>query len=179
MKRALELDPLSLLINRDLGDAFYHAREYDQAIAQYQKTLELDPNFMQAHGGLGMAYLQKLMYNEGTAELQKVYTVSPGSTGAMSRLGYAYAVAGRTAEAQQFLDKLIKLSKQEYVPAVYMARIYSGLKQKDKAFEWLEKSYADRSISAGISLKLNPLFDPLRSDPRRVDEQRPKPRSLN
>ena len=158
-KRAVELDPLSLIINADLGHVFYEARKYDQAIEQERKTLEMDPNFNPARHWLGLAYLQKSMYKEGIAEFEKDFP----------SLGYAYAVAGRRAEAQQVLDKLNELSKQKYVPAVSMARIYVGLGEKEKAFEWLEKAYQDGSIGGGTGIAADPIFDPLRSDPRLKD----------
>jgi adenylate cyclase len=166
-KRALELDPLSLIFNRDLGTAFYLARQYDQAIEQLRKTLELDPNFALAHSSLGWAYLQKSMYKEGIAECEKELAVSPGNSYALSGLGHAYAVAGKRAEAQKVLDQLNELSKQRYVPAVSRVGIYVGLGEKDKAFEWLEKSYAERSQGLARNyLKVSPAYDPLRSDPR-------------
>jgi tetratricopeptide (TPR) repeat protein len=165
-KRALELDPLSLLINRDLGDEFYFARQYDQAIEQYWKTLELDPSFIQAHLNLGMAYVQKSMYKEAIAEFERELVVSPNSTGALSRLGYAYAVAGRRAEAQKVLDQLSERAKQKYVPGTDMARVYAGLGEKDKAVEWLKKAYEEHSVA---NIKMNPVYDPLRSDPRFQD----------
>jgi serine/threonine-protein kinase len=158
-KRAVELDPLSLIINADLGHVFYEARKYELAIEQERKTLEMDPNFNPAHHWLGLAYLQKSMDKEGIAEFEKEFPF----------LGYAYAVAGRRAEAQQVLDKLNELSKQKYVPAVSMARIYVGLGEKDKAFEWLEKAYLDGSIGGGTGIAVDPIFDPLRSDPRFMD----------
>jgi tetratricopeptide (TPR) repeat protein len=165
-KRALELDPLSLVINRALGLDFYDARQYDQAIEQERKTLELDPNFLQAHDTLGSAYVQKSMYKEGTAEFEKELAISPSYAVALSWLGYADAVAGRRAEAQKVLDQLNDLSKQKYVSPIGRARIYAGLREKDQAFEWLEKGYEDRSIPA---LKVEPALDPLRSDPRFAD----------
>src|ERR1700686_238088 len=122
-KRAVELDPLSLIINRALGLAFYEARQYDQAIEQEQKTLELDPNFLQAHDTLGAAYVQKSMYKEGIAELEKVLAISPGNPVTLSWLGNAYAVSGRGADAQKVLNQLSILSKTKYVPAVDIARI--------------------------------------------------------
>ena len=169
LKRALELDPLSLGINRDWGMAFYLSRHYDQAIEQYRKTLELDPNFIAAHNVLGMAYVQKSMYKEAIADSEKALAISPNSTLALSVLGYAYGAAGRRLEAQKVLDQLNALSKQKYVPSLDRARIYVGVGEKDKAFEWLEKSYDDRSIGAVIGMKVNPVFDPLRSDPRFAD----------
>jgi TolB-like protein/Tfp pilus assembly protein PilF len=168
-KRAVELDPFSLVINRDLGDALYLARQYDQAIEQYRRTLELDPNFITVHGGLGAAYLHKSLYKEGIAEFEKELAISPHSAYALAGLGYANAVTGRRAEAQKLLDQLNQRSKQEYVPAVFRAQIYAGLGEKDQAFEWLEKSYEDRSIANLAEIKVDPQFDPLRSDPRFQD----------
>jgi serine/threonine protein kinase/tetratricopeptide (TPR) repeat protein len=165
-KQALELDPLSLINNRSLGIAFYAARHYDQAIEQFQKTLELDPTFLAAHQWLGNAYVQKSMYKEGIAEIEKDLAISPGYPLSLSWLGYAYAVAGRRADAERVLDQLNELSKQKHVPAVDRARIYASLGEKDKAFEWLEKGYEDRSI---VGINVQPPFDPLRSDPRFAD----------
>jgi serine/threonine protein kinase/tetratricopeptide (TPR) repeat protein len=165
-RRGVELDPLSLINNRVFGQSFYFAREYDQAIEQYRKTLDLDPNFTSAHQALGMAYLQKSMYREGIAEIEKELMISANNTGALAELGYGYALEGRREEAQKVLDKLNELSKQKYVSAVSRAIIYAGLGDKDKAFEWLEKSYEERSIGA---IKVNPIYDPLRSDPRFAD----------
>jgi TolB-like protein/Tfp pilus assembly protein PilF len=166
VKRSVELDPLSLINNRVLGQAFYDARQYDRAIEQFRKTIELDPNFPGGHVLLGEVYVHKSMYKEGIAEIQKELMILPNSTGALSELGYAYALDGRRSEAQKVLDQLNERSKQKYVSAVTRAIIYTGLGEKDKAFEWLEKSYEERSIGA---IKVNPVFDPLRSDPRFAD----------
>jgi tetratricopeptide (TPR) repeat protein len=169
-KRALELDPISLVTNRDLAAAFYYARQYDQAIEQGRKTLELDPNFNLVHADLGVDYVQKSMYKEATAEFEKGLAASPGNTAYLSGLGYTYAVAGRAAEAHKVLDQLNELSKQKYVQPRLRARIYVGLGDKDKAFEWLEKAYDDRSIGSGFGIiNTDPTFDPLRSDPRFQD----------
>jgi serine/threonine protein kinase/tetratricopeptide (TPR) repeat protein len=165
-KRSVELDPLSLLDNRLLGQSFYFARQYDQAIEQFRKTLELDPNFPGTHRYLGGAYLQKSMYKEGIAEIEKELVISPGNTLALSYLGYGYAVTGRRAEAQKALDQLNEVSKQKFVPAAYRAVIYAGLVEKDKAFEWLEKGYEERLL---LAIKVDPVHDPLRSDPRFAD----------
>ncbi len=149
-----------------MGTTFYSARQYDQAIEQERKTLELDPNFIPALDTLGMAYVQKSMYREGMAEFEKALVISPGNTLALSGLGYAYAVAGRRGEAQKVLDQLNALSKVRYVPAVHRATIYVGLAEKDKAFEWLERACEERFV---VPIKVDPAFDPLRSDPRFAD----------
>ena len=147
------------------------ARQYDQAIEQERKTLELDPNYVPAHRTLGMAYVQKSMYKEATAEFEKALVNSLGSPYVLSELGYAYALSGRRAEAQKALDRLNELSKQKYVPAAYRVMIYVGLGEKDKALDWLEKSYEERYIvgDATVDIKVDPVFDPLRSDPRFED----------
>ena len=100
------------------------------------------------------------------AEFEKTLVISPGNTSGLAGLGYAYAVTGRRAEAQKVLDQLTDLSKQKYVSAVFRAYIYAALGEKDKAFEWLEKGYEDRST---YTIKVDPFFDPLRSDPRFAD----------
>jgi tetratricopeptide (TPR) repeat protein len=168
-KRALELDPLSLVINWNLGDVFYHERQYDQAIAQERKTLELDPNFYLAHTTLGLAYFQKSMDKEGVTELERAVATSPPSyTRGIMELAFAYAVAGRRAEAQKLLDQLKELSKQKYVEPIDLAITYVGLGEKDKGFEWLEKSYEDRDYFLA-RIKDDPFYAPLRSDPRFAD----------
>jgi tetratricopeptide (TPR) repeat protein len=132
--------------------------------------LELDPNFTLAHIDLGLVYVQKSMYKEGIGELEKALAISPGQTGILSNLGYAYGVAGRRAEAQKVLDQLSELSKQKYVSPRLKARFYVGLGDKDKAFEYLEQSYEDRSIGTAFgSIKTDPTLDPLHSDPRFAD----------
>jgi serine/threonine protein kinase/tetratricopeptide (TPR) repeat protein len=165
LKRALELDPLSTPNNHALGLGFFGAGQYDQVIEQERKTLDLDPNFILAHFILGVGYIQESMYREGIAESEKAVAISPSNTLALGGLGYAYAAAGRRLEAQKVLDQLTDLAKQQYVPAASRAVIYVGLGEKDKAFEWLEKGYVDRSI---YGIKVYP-FDPLRSDPRFAD----------
>ena len=88
--------------------------------------------------------------------------------GNLGGLGYAYAVAGRRAEARKVLDQFSEISKHKYVPALQMVVVNVGLGEKDKAFEGLEKAYDERSI-APAGIKVNPVWDPLRSDPRFVD----------
>jgi serine/threonine protein kinase/tetratricopeptide (TPR) repeat protein len=168
-KRALELDPLSLIANRILGQSYYYARKYDQAIEQYRKTLELDPNFTGAHRFLGMAYVQQSNYKEGLAEMEKDLAISPGNTAALSEIGHAYAVAGRKLEAQKVLGQLDEISKQKFVTAAFMAIIYAGLEERDKAFERLEMGYEERSLGGGAIILSDPGFDPLRPDPRFAD----------
>jgi len=168
-RRALELDPLSVVTNGDLGTDFYFKRQYDQAIEQLRKTIELDPNYVSAHDALGMAYVQKSMYKEGIAEFEKGLAISPNNPGPLSRLGYTYAVSGKRAEAQNVLGRLNQLSRQKYVSPGLIAFVYAGLRDKDQAFESLQKAYVDKSVGSSTSVNVSPVWDPLRSDPRFAD----------
>jgi TolB-like protein/Tfp pilus assembly protein PilF len=165
-KRALELDPLSLVINRDLGDALNIARRYDEAIVQYRRTLDLDPGFMTVHCSMGFAYVRKSLFKEGIAECEKELALYPQRLYALAGVAQAYAAAGRANEARRVLVELDRRSKREFVPAVYRAEIYASLGEKDRALDWLRKSYDDRSIASLAEIKVDPQFDPLRSDAR-------------
>jgi TolB-like protein/Tfp pilus assembly protein PilF/predicted Ser/Thr protein kinase len=166
-KRALELDPLSLISNLALGVEFSNAKQYDQGIEQLRKTVELDPSFSLAHAMLGRAYVEKAAYKEGIDETEKALAFSPDNTRFVSLLGSAYARAGRRADAQKVLDQLNVMASQKYVAANYRAFIYAALGKKSEAFEWLERAYDERSIGLGVgTLKVDPAYDPLRSDPR-------------
>ena len=169
-KRGLGLDPLSPIINAALGEAFYYTRQYDQAIEQLQKTLELDPNLHPARAFLADAYLHKSMNKEAIEELETHLVIAEGRVWALAELGYVYAVVGRRPDAQKLLNELNQLSREKFVPADAMAQIYVGLGEKDTTFEWLEKGYERHSLGlAGVDLKVDPVWDPLRSDPRFAD----------
>jgi DNA-binding SARP family transcriptional activator len=165
-KRAQEFDPLSLISNTDVGWMLYYARRYDEAVEQYRKTLELDPNFLLAHLQLGQVYIQKGMYDEALKELQEAFDLS-GKSGLteMMLLGYAYAVSGREGEVREMLAGLDELAGGRYFSSYRVALIYAGLGEKEAAFEWLERAY-DRHDAKLIWLKVDPMLDGLRSDPR-------------
>lgn len=165
IKRAQELDPLSLIINTSVGFIFYLARQYDPAIEHLQKAIEMDPNFVWARFDLGHVYLEKKMYEEAIAEFQKEMDLTGGGPVAIGNLGYAYAVSGRKSEAQKMLDTLKEKANQGYVPFGAFAWLCIGLGEKDQAFEWLQKAYEERS-SYLLYLKVQPLYDNLRADPR-------------
>ncbi len=162
-RRALELDPLSLIINTSSGGRHHYACRYDQAIEQYRRTLEMDPNFGYAHWALGQAYEQKGMYEEAIAKCQRAITLSGDDPPFIATLGHTYTVAGKRSEEMKILKELKERSKREYVTTYYIAGMYAGLGQKEQAFEWLEKAYEEREVALA---KVDPWFDPLRSDPR-------------
>lgn len=171
MKLAQELEPLSLIINRDVGRHYYFLRHYDRTIEECCKTLEMDPSFFLAHFYLIPAYEQKGMFEEAIKELQKAIALSGGSTSMTALLGRVHAVSGNRDKALEVLNELKERSEAEYVPSFYFFLIYLGLDEKDLAFKWLKKSYKERSTHL-VWLKVDPIFDGLRSDPRFTDLMR-------
>ena len=167
IKRAQELDPLSLIVNSLVGYVLYHSRRYDQAIEQQRQTLAMDPSFGHAHFVLGQTYVAKRMYPEAIAEFRAV-PKSAQAFAPIAGLGHAYAVSGSRAEAQKILDGFLTRSKRGYFPAWAIATVYIGLGDKDQAFDWLGKAVEERGEYA-VWLKTDPLYDPLRSDPRFPD----------
>jgi len=165
IKLAQELDPLSLIININVGAILYYSRLYDQALEQLRSTLELFPNAAPAFVELGMCYLAKGKYEEGIAALKEAMTLEEGFLEYKAQLGYAYAVSGRRDKALKIIDELRGALKQKYVSPYFIAAVYKALDEKDTAFQWLERAYEERDVNV-IYLKVDPVFDPLRSDPR-------------
>ncbi len=167
-KRSLDLDPASPAVNHSLAVQFYFARQFDQAIEQAHKTLELDPNFAISYELLGEVYVSRGMYREGLSELEKYSALSRGRAMSLALLGYAHARLGERSQALRMLEQLEATSKERYTPAFSFAVVDAGLGEKDQAFAWLEKAYGERTSRLGY-LKVEPLWDPLRPDPRFAD----------
>ncbi|MBA2525418.1 MAG: protein kinase [Pyrinomonadaceae bacterium] len=165
IKRAHELDPLSLSINTWYGRILAGAGQSDQAIEQLRKTIEMDPSFLLAYLRLGLIYEEKGRYDEAIAEFKQVLKLSGGKPLGIAALAHVYAMSGRREEAQENLDELLQLSKQRYVSPVWIAIIYVALGDKDQAFAWLEKGNEVRDHNV-VRLKTDPRYEPLRSDPR-------------
>jgi len=163
--RALELDPLSLVLNGHLAWHYLYARQYDQAIQQCQKTAELDRNYPETADFRGLAYEQKGMYREAIAELQMAVNLSGNSPHIKAELGHAYAIAGETTPALDILDELKRGSTETHISSYDIAVIYIGLGRKDQALEALENAYQERSEWLRY-VKVDPRLDPLRGDPR-------------
>ncbi|HEX6732483.1 MAG TPA: winged helix-turn-helix domain-containing protein [Pyrinomonadaceae bacterium] len=165
MKRAHELDPLSLVVSEDLGVAYYHARNFDQAIQQQHKTLELDPNYFFGYLRRGQAYSQKGMFKEAIDDLTRAQNLSGNFPAAIAELSCAYALAGQKSKARRMLNELNVRAQREYIDPYLIALVHTTLGDHDAAFEWLGKAYESRSPWIGW-LKAEPKFDSLRSDPR-------------
>jgi TolB-like protein/Tfp pilus assembly protein PilF len=163
-RRAVEIDPLNLIDNTNLADGFYDERKYDQAIEQYQKTLALDANFSVARSGLALAYERKGMLKEAISEYQKTLTAE-GDAQTAALLGDAYARSGYKDALRAWIDDSKKQSSHEYISPFGIAQQYATLGEKDSTMEWLEKAYQDRSVDL-VTVKVDPVFDFLHSDPR-------------
>ena len=164
-KRALDLDPASPSASHSLAVQLYFARKSDRAIEQAHDTLEMDANFAISYAVLGEAYLSKGMYEEGLSALEKYSAMSRRSTPSLALLAYSHARLGERKEALQTIDKLKAASKQSFVPVFFIALVYAGLADKDEAFTWLERACEER-FNRLAYLKVEALWDPLRSDPR-------------
>ena len=164
MQKAIELDPLSLMFNYGLGLRLTSARRYDEAMAQLRKTLELDPNVANAHWGLGWCFVYKGDTAGAIAEFQKAKALDPQPwfDGA---LAYVYARAGDRAKAEQMLRDWDDRAKQRYVSPALRMLFHLGLDEKDQALDWLERCYEEQDWYCW-SLKVYPMFDPLRTEPR-------------
>ena len=167
INKARELDPLSISINFSLGWRFYMARQYDRAIQQLRNTLEMDPSYELPHLVLGLSYAQKDDFSRALPELRKAVELSHGTPLMVSALATAYARSGNKDEAEKLLADLISESKKQYVSPYYFALVYVGLGQRDRAIDFLEQAFADRSNGL-VFLKVEPALDDLRSNSRFV-----------
>jgi eukaryotic-like serine/threonine-protein kinase len=175
IEEAHKLDPLSPIISANAGLYSYYEHNYDDAIAKYKLTLQSDPDFWVARHYLALAYVQKGMHAEAIAELRKLIKAPENGpipnkvieieSEASASLGFAYGMAGKQAEARAILDQVESLSKRRYVSPLYFAIIYAGLKDNDKAMEYLNKAFEARHPGL-VLIRIEPMFDGLRSDER-------------
>ena len=165
MRLASDLDPLSPIIQTQIAWILGHARRYPEAIQQYRKVLTDNPTYQWAVWAFGDAQIDIGNYDAGIETLKTAVALSNRNPSALGALGRADALAGRRREAQSLLDELVARSRKQYVTPHAFVHIYIGLGDRDKAFEWLEKSYQEKSNSL-IWLGVSAMFDPIRPDPR-------------
>ena len=168
IERARTLDPLSPVIDSSRIQAYYFARHYDRAIDEARKALEVEPGMLFIYYHLGQSLLQKGNFADAIAVLNKAAGMSGNSNAFVMALGHANAVAGNRAEAQKAVAELAARAQKNYVPALYTAAIYTGLGDRDNAMKWLEKAFEERTEYL-IFFNVEPMADPLRSDPRFQD----------
>ena len=167
-KRALDRDPASPAVSHSLAVQLYLARQFDLAIEQAHNTLEMDAHFAISYQVLGEAYLSKGMYREGLLALEQFSALSRSSATSRALLGYSHARLGEHSAALRLIEELDAASQHGFVPALLFALVYAGLDDQDQAFSWLEKAYEERFYRLAY-LKVEALWDPLRSDPRFAD----------
>ncbi len=165
--RASQLDPLSLIIASDRGAILYFSRQYDRAIEEFRTVLRKDPNFGRATI-ITYAYTEKGMFAEALTEAGTVHRLYGEGPWYWSNLAYIYGRAGRLERARLELEKLEKLSRHEQVNPITMLWAHLGMGDKEEALADLDKAYAGHS-NVLTTLKVEPAFDPLRSDPRFQD----------
>jgi eukaryotic-like serine/threonine-protein kinase len=165
IKNGQELDPLSLIINVAVGWAFYHGRQYDEAIEQLRRTIELDPNYPVTYWILGLVLRKTGNYEQAITEGEKAVKLSGGSPLMRAALAHSCGAAGRTKEASEMLEDLTRLATQKYVAPYFFAGIHIGLGENDRAMDYLEKAYEEHSHWL-IYLHLDPSMDGLRENPR-------------
>jgi TolB-like protein/Tfp pilus assembly protein PilF len=164
LRRAQELDPLSSDSSSYLGTVLYWSRKYEAAMEQEQKALDFDPSYFPSLITKAWVVEAAGRPREAIALCEKARALAD-TPWTLAALGRAFALAGRTEEARRIVEKLEKLSGQEFVSGYDVAAIYAGLGQKDEAFAGLEKAYKQRAEWLGY-LKVDPQLDSLRSDPR-------------
>ena len=165
VQRGIEAAPANVVLSADLGQAYYLARRFDDGFRQVQKTQELDANDYAVLLVLIQLYEARGMHNETIEQCRKALSLAGRTSNVLSLMGHAYAQSGRRDEAIKILKELLERSKNEYISPYDLAIIHLGLEDKKSALEQLEKAYDDR---AGwmIYLNVEPVFDPIRSEPR-------------
>jgi len=165
LKHAVELDPLSLVINSNLGVAYIHAGRLDDAIAQLRKTVELDGTFYYARYNLAQALELKGLIPEATAEYQKTMSMTEDPV-PLGMLGRLYGLHGQKDEALKILQKLHQSREQRYTAAYALALICVGLGDRNEALNWLEQGYREHDGFNIGPIRVDPLLAPLHGDPR-------------
>jgi TolB-like protein/DNA-binding winged helix-turn-helix (wHTH) protein/Tfp pilus assembly protein PilF len=166
IKRARDLNPLSPFVNANVGYSLLLARRYDQAVETLKRTLELEPNNPFTTGLLAHTYMGKGMYAEAIAAFQRTIELGGDEPGGRIYLGTAYAKAGERGRAQAILKRLE--TSGSYVSPGELAVLYAALGEREQAFASLERAYAARDSQLQF-LRVEPAFDPLRSDRRFQD----------
>jgi TolB-like protein/Tfp pilus assembly protein PilF len=166
-QRGLRLEPLSLVGTYAVGLAHYQARRFDLAREYAGRLLEVAPEFPHGSRLMGSVEIAEGRYEPAIVLHERLHAAHPGSSLYAAWLAHAYGKAGDRVRAQKILDDLIATSRTRYVSSANIAIGYIGL-DDDTALSWLEKGYAERS-QALTFLKIDPVYDPLRSDPRFVD----------
>ena len=162
---ALDLDPVSPILNSARAETFYYARDFDSSIDQARRTVEQYPNTLYARIWLASAYREKKNYPAAIQEFDQLRKLAGDNPGILMLYGHALAASGDKPEARKILVKLHAQAQTRYVPAIYFAVMHVGLGENDSAFTWFDKAVKERSDRV-VYLGVDPLVDPIRSDDR-------------
>ncbi len=165
MQRAAELDPLSLVINTNLGNAYLHNNRLDESIAQFGKAIEMDPNFYFAQWSYGLALMLQKKIPEAIAQFEKATSITDDPI-PLGMLGLGYGVNGRKDDAQKILVRLLESRAQRFTPAYSLALVCLGLGDQDQAINWLEESYREHDGNNIAAIRIDPSLAPLHGNPR-------------
>jgi len=165
IKRAQALDPLSSVIGVNVSRMYQLQNNHEASIQNSLKLIELDPNFGPAYEYLALSYLKRGRNAEAIAAAEKAVELSNRSAISLGDLGYVYALAGKRAEANEKIKELEEKYSRKEAIGQYLATVYVGLGDKDKAFEWLEKDFQARSAKL-TEIRWQLQFDSLHDDPR-------------
>ena len=162
---AIDLEPLSLIVNANHGWALFVAGRVEEAIAQTEKTLDLYPYFWVAHLNRGKLHVATAEYAQALRSFQKAHELSGGNTEALSMSGYASALAGDESTGRKMLEALRSRAPNRYTPPYNIAVILNGLGETEDALEWLERAVAERDVHV-VFLKRDTKWEAYRQKPR-------------
>ncbi|NSW93136.1 MAG: hypothetical protein HPY62_00330 [Bacteroidales bacterium] len=168
MHKALELDPLSISTATCIGEELMFARESDLAIEQCKSVISKDATYWVTHAILGVAYMQKGLSHEAVEALEKAVLLADRDIFPLSLWGYSLGVIGKTKEAQEILDELLKIRKTKYLSPFWIATVHMGLGEYERALDWLQTGYEERAAYM-YCIHLYVQFDPLHNDPRFIN----------
>lgn len=164
-RRALELDPLNVQMRAHLAWHYVMAGQFEQAVRECDRTLEIHPGSPEAWLFRSWAYSGLGKHNEAITAARKAIEFSGDNPRMVLGLAFAHGRAGRQSEAKALLSRFVAPSKAQLVPPYDMAQAYVALGNHERAMEWLERAYQERNDYI-IYLRVDPFFEPLRSDPR-------------
>jgi TolB-like protein/Tfp pilus assembly protein PilF len=168
IQKARAIDPLSPMMHSFAGAILVMSRRYDDALPALQQALALDPDFFPTHSVLGLFYQQTGKRDAAIEEYRKAYRLSAGNILQLAYQGFVLGQIGRRAEAEQILRTMNQIAQSRFVPPYAFALVYTGLGDRDEAFQRLEQAYAVRDIGL-VFLPAAPMWDSLRSDKRFQD----------
>jgi TolB-like protein/tetratricopeptide (TPR) repeat protein len=163
-EKAVQLDPLAPLVLDSLPRALYYARRYDEAIEHYRHALAVAPDYGPIRQGLAFCYVQKKQYAQALTEMQHALPLTGDRVLGMGQLGYVYARSANREATSNVLRQLLNQSDKAPARPVAVAHVYLGMQDADQAIQWLTKAI---DLHPGVlQLKADPVYDPLRADPR-------------